>query len=241
MINLFGNSGCKVTLVDDKTIRKQSKNIEYNERLLKQINKQINFNHPFIKTPKVFQTGFENDLLYFDMEYIPGVNLAIYFQQNSLKSCKNIIDLFSFKTENKKDIFELVMKKAKEINIDDDSLEIIKNQSWIVSDGYCHGDLTFENVIINNNEVYLIDFLDSFVDCPLVDESKMLQDAFCYWSFKQNIPKRKLISVCEKFDTKQHYSMLLLHLYRIIPYVKAEKKETILCMIQKVKTKINQF
>ena len=241
MINLQGNSGCKIILIDDCVIRKQSKNVEYNERLLRQIEKQKTYNHPVIKTPKIYHTGIKNDLVYFDMEYISGVNLAIYFQQHSLKCCMDIIDMFSTHSDTNMDISNEIYNKSKQVNIPDEWLNLILDQSWIVKSGYCHGDLTFENIIINNNEVYLIDFLDSFVECPIVDESKLLQDAFCYWSFKTNIPKRKLISVCDKFNTKQHYSMLLLHLYRIIPYVNAKKKENILCMMERVKLKINQF
>ena len=48
--------------------------------------------------------------------------------------------------------------------------------------GYCHGDLTFENIIVNNDTIYLIDFLDSYLDSPLIDLSKILQDLYLNWS-----------------------------------------------------------
>ena len=243
MISFNGHSGCSVKMLSDNIVRKTSSNIEYNIRLQNQMKKQKQFRHPVIKTSDIVDCGYSSDgLFYFDMKYIRGINLSIYFQQNTLDSCIKIIDLFSSFNNNKKiDITDAIIKKVRTMNIDEESMQLIINQKWTVFDGYCHGDLTFENVLINSDGVYLIDFLDSFVECPIIDESKLLQDSFCYWSFKDNIPKRKLITVCDMFNTRQHYCMLLLHLFRIIPYANVAKKENLLCMINQVKTKINQF
>lgn len=243
MILFKGHSGCNIRMISDNVVRKTSPNVEYNIRLENQMKKQSEFFHSHIKTSDIIDFGYnKEELFYFDMTYIRGINLSIYFQQNNLNSCMNIIDLFSsFNTENKIEISDFITKKINSMNVDEESLELITTQNWTVFDGYCHGDLTFENILINSDGVYLIDFLDSFVECPIIDESKLLQDSFCYWSFKDNIPKRKLIAICEKFDTRQHYCMLLLHLLRIIPYVSKEKKVNLLCMMDRVKKKINQF
>jgi serine/threonine protein kinase len=243
MIKLNGHSGCSVLMLSNNIVRKTSANLDYNSRLEKQMIKQKQFYHSVIKTSDILDCGYdENGLFYFDMKYIRGVNLSIYFQQNVLNSCLKIIDLFStFNNKNKIDISDQINQKINTMNVDDESRELIMNQNWIVSGGYCHGDLTFENIIINNDGIYLIDFLDSFVECPIIDESKLLQDSFCYWSFKNIIPERKLLAVSDKFNTRQHYCMLLLHLLRIIPYVNGIKKDTLLCMINRVKLKINQF
>ena len=48
--------------------------------------------------------------------------------------------------------------------------------------GYCHGDLTFENIIVKNKKIYLIDFLDSYINSPLIDISKLQQDLILNWS-----------------------------------------------------------
>ena len=46
--------------------------------------------------------------------------------------------------------------------------------------GTCHGDLTFSNILFNGNNYYLIDFLDSFIESPLLDIVKLRQDtAWC--------------------------------------------------------------
>ena len=39
----------------------------------------------------------------------------------------------------------------------------------------CHGDLTYENMIIKQNNLYFIDFLDGYVDSKLLDISKIFQ------------------------------------------------------------------
>lgn len=53
--------------------------------------------------------------------------------------------------------------------------------------GTCHGDLTFSNILIDNNkmELYLIDFLDSFIESPLLDVVKIRQDSKYLWTLHQ--------------------------------------------------------
>jgi tRNA A-37 threonylcarbamoyl transferase component Bud32 len=246
MINLNGHSGCDISLYDNNVVRKISPTLEYNGRLKSQMERQQSFSHYILKSPQVYNWGYtDNGLFYFDMEYIHGVNLNIYFQREKLHKCMEIIDLItSFQTNVEQiNVRDQVINKIQHIKLDEDTKEILMSNDWVIDAGYGHGDLTFENVIINKNEIYLIDFLDSFINGKIVDESKLLQDAFCYWSFKDqsSIPKRKLLSVSEKFNSKQHYYMLLLHLVRILPYSNTNKKEEILCMIKNVKSQINQF
>jgi tRNA A-37 threonylcarbamoyl transferase component Bud32 len=245
MIKLNGHSGCSITLCDN-VVRKISPTLEYNSRLENQMNKQKNFYHSVLKSPEIYDWGYDKfGKFYFDMEYIHGVNLSIFFQKEKLHDCMAIVDLVtSFQTQTKQvDIKEQVISKIQNIKLDESIKETLKLNNWLTSVGYGHGDLTFENIIVGKNGIYLIDFLDSFIDGPLVDESKLLQDAFCYWSFKDKtcIPKRKLLTVCEKFNSKQHYYMLLLHLVRILPYANINKKNEILWMINNTKLKIDQF
>lgn len=48
--------------------------------------------------------------------------------------------------------------------------------------GVCHGDLTLSNILFRNSTIYLIDFLDSFVETPLMDLVKLRQDTRYGWS-----------------------------------------------------------
>ena len=245
MIHLNGHSGCTVVLLDDKTVRKTSHSPQYDDRLCCQMEKQIRFSNPNIKSPKVLSHGISsNGRFFYDMEYIQGRNLCDVFRTESSFYCKNIIErLLCIHDGNDHTIDISLMLESKIMTLGGEKdLSIIQSCDWKVPAGYCHGDLTFENIIISDNGIYLIDFLDSFVDCPIIDEAKLLQDAFCYWSFRDGyVPKRKLISVCEMFDTKRHYCILLVHLMRILPYASQSTKENVLWMMDSVRTKINQF
>jgi len=51
--------------------------------------------------------------------------------------------------------------------------------------GPCHGDLTMSNILIasDSSAIALIDFLDSFIESPLIDLAKLRQDTrFCWTS-----------------------------------------------------------
>ncbi|MBT0858600.1 phosphotransferase, partial [Campylobacter coli] len=50
--------------------------------------------------------------------------------------------------------------------------------------GYCHGDLTFSNILFQNQNIVLIDFLDNFIETPLQDVVKLRQDTRHKWSLK---------------------------------------------------------
>jgi hypothetical protein len=49
--------------------------------------------------------------------------------------------------------------------------------------GFCHGDLSLSNVLINGEgrEAFLVDFLDTFVDSPIQDIVKVRQDTKYKW------------------------------------------------------------
>ena len=50
---------------------------------------------------------------------------------------------------------------------------------------YCCGDLTLENIMLDDNkQIYLIDFLDSFYDSWMIDVAKLLQDLELHWSYR---------------------------------------------------------
>lgn len=110
--------------------------------------------------------------------------------------------------------------------------------------GICHGDLTFSNILFNGNNYYLIDFLDSFIESPLLDIVKIRQDSAHLWSqlmYTNPYDKLRLKIVCEKIDKeinaygkryqwyKEYYTIYqLLNLLRILQYAKEEKVITYL-------------
>lgn len=200
MMKLIGHSGCDILLLNKNDIyfvRKISKDKNYNSRLEIQFKKQKEFWHSIIQTPKIYDSGYLDDLFYFDMEYVNGVKFNDFIKVNNFNKTKyyfSVITDFIFSNIRDESLsFEnVILNKINTIvntNLIDnkviENLKIISNKK--IPSGYCHGDLTFENIIIANNSIYLIDFLDSFIDSPIIDISKLLQEFDMNWS-NRNYP-----------------------------------------------------
>ena len=109
--------------------------------------------------------------------------------------------------------------------------------------GICHGDLTLSNMIIRNDRIFLIDFLDSFIESPMIDYIKIRQETKFKWSLflEKEIPayrKNKVIQILNYFDEilvkhyennvyiKKWYPFLeKFNLLRILPYVMDKQEE----------------
>ena len=109
--------------------------------------------------------------------------------------------------------------------------------------GVCHGDLTLSNMIVANDKIFLIDFLDSFIESPVIDYVKIRQETKFKWSLflEKDMPlyqKNKIIQILNYFDEfivkhyendvciKNWYPFLeKFNLLRILPYVKDKGEE----------------
>lgn len=105
----------------------------------------------------------------------------------------------------------------------------------ITESGMIHGDLTFSNIIMQGNECYLIDFLDSFIETPLQDIVKLRQDTYFNWStlmYKKPKDDTRIKMIMAYYDKciadefsqykwYKYYNMLqTINILRIVPYVK---------------------
>ena len=113
---------------------------------------------------------------------------------------------------------------------------IIGHEKMCLPMGICHGDLTFSNILFNGNNYYLIDFLDSFIESPLLDIVKIRQDSAYLWSqmmYIHDFDDIRLKLICEKIDKSindhflcykwyQRYykSFQLMNFLRILQYAK---------------------
>lgn len=251
--DLGGHSGCKILLFEmdnnDIFVRKISSTLDYNKRLIVQADKQINFKSKKIKTPKVLNTGYSKEgLYYFDMEYIQGITLAEYMKSIEIgkvrglveKIVEDILDSKSDSNEVDEDkfvnkIISLSDKLSNQNNyIVNQALELLKSHSWKrFTRSSCHGDLTLENIIVKDNQLYFIDFLDSFYDCWIMDICTLMQDVQTMWSYRMQddvdintllrlIVFRDILTDMVKSqigeDIIEIYYALLLKLIRIYPY-----------------------
>lgn len=237
---LSGHSGCGVFLCEEnnkKYVRKISSSVQYNERLKSQMNKQAAFQDCVLKTPKIYKSGNKSGLFFFDMEFIGGDPfhnfVALNAIDNTAPQLKKILLFLKNIATSEADITSNVQEKIKNLK-EQLPLEMFKyceyclNYDWSnIPISNNHGDLTFENILIYRNEIYLIDFLDSFVETKYIDYSKLLQDVLLMWSWRYNkrapfikniyIYDRVMQNLTER-EAEITKRFLILNLLRIIPY-----------------------
>ena len=258
IINLGGHSGCKILLCEKENnelfVRKISSDSDYNKRLKIQAKKQVEYSNPNIRVPKVLNSGINEDgLFFFDMEYIQGITMSEYIKTIEIGKvrsiCENIVTNIVSIDSNETEVTECVFKnkikslkrklQSKNNSVIDEAIGLLNKHSWKrFNKTQCHGDLTLENIIIKDNQLYLIDFLDSFYDSWIMDISTIMQDVQTMWSYRHekeidiNTKLRLLVfrdilmdtvrSVSPK-DYIEVYYALLLKLIRIFPYTKDEE------------------
>ena len=140
----------------------------------------------------------------FSMEYVPSMPLGKYFQTASVSELANCCDKIV-------DFIKDQIAKSKisndPLSHDSDFLEKIRNMQSSLTEsshkivhraagilelwsssfpqliGPNHGDFSFENILINprSNEVWLVDFLDSPIETPLLDIGRILIDSEHGW------------------------------------------------------------
>lgn len=121
--------------------------------------------------------------------------------------------------------------------------------------GVCHGDLTLSNILFNGNNYFLIDFLDSFIESPLLDMVKIRQDTAHRWSplmYEGSYDKTRFNIIADKIDSEldnlfqkydwyvKYYDMFqLMNLLRVLQYGHEEVVVVYLCEeISKILDKI---
>ncbi len=261
--NLGGHSGCLIYLIepDDGAVfvRKTSKDRAYNERMRIQCEKQAAFKGEPVRTPKVLNSGYNEDgLFFFDMEYIQGITLAEYIKTMEIGKVKGLVEslvaslvpkehLESSIEEQQTAAQSIFEKKLSSLRntlanrnnpVIDRSLDLLEAHDWSkLTPSQCHGDMTLENIIVKNDQIYFIDFLDSFYDSWFLDIGTLLQDVQVMWSyrFQKNVSMNTvlrlivfrdlLLDEIKKVNSAyvlEIYYSLLQKLIRIYPYTKDE-------------------
>lgn len=258
--NLGGHSGCQIFMIEEDDgnvlVRKISKDQEYNDRLRIQSEKQAAFASANIKAPQVYAQGYtEEGLFYFDMEYIQGITLAEYIKTMEIGKIRGLVDslvsslvpqerrLMSQEEETAvSTIFSKKITSLKNTLTDhhnpviDQALEMLMAHDWrSLVPVSCHGDMTLENIIVKNDRLYFIDFLDSFYDSWFLDIGTLLQDIQVMWSYRFQkdvsmntvlrliVFRDLLLDEIRKIDSDyvlEVYYSLLQKLIRIFPYTK---------------------
>lgn len=247
-------------------IYKSTDNLHYLDRLLLQAKKQqdaeqLELQH--IRVPKIINVYKDNHSVIIKMEYVYSKNFIGYFEYAGFEQISYFIkalNLFlKYEIKNSpiltvsgdvvKRKFDDVFQKTinnKALNNDREILELLNKSAihfanikdMLLPIGKCHGDLTFSNILFNGNNYYLIDFLDSFIESPLLDIVKIRQDSAFLWSklmFEGNYDEIRLKIVADKIDQEivhfasqyewfRYYPLFqLMNFLRILQYAHEEK------------------
>jgi hypothetical protein len=248
--NIKGHSGCKIEVKNNRVVKAASDR-KYSERLILQHDKQLKFKNECISTPTIYDKGTDdNSCFWFEMEMIPFKTFdnfmlmsdkkmldivakkVVYFIKNNISGIKKVNrNVLINKYEETKD--KIFIKHGIDFNYLNsffyDLGEIIE-----IPDGYCHGDLTFSNMLFDNSEIVAIDFLDTFLDTPLQDIVKIRQDSKYFWSLnlvnklQDSIKVKQSLNYIDKkikeefsnydFYKKYYKYFQVLNLLRILPY-----------------------
>ena len=223
--------------------------------------------------PEIYKKEKVNNRIIFHMEYVKNsINMIDFLSKdNNIKVdwlCNNIItiiDSYIKRCQIKKININILKEKIASVtqNIKNNVvckpkmeeiekyLKYLKTNVQTITNVYvpiniCHGDMTFSNLLIDTNKMklYLIDFLDSFIETPLFDIIKIRQDTCFNWTINMcdfDFDKNKVLLtfkfIDDKIDkyfckynwyTKMYKYFQILNILRIIQYCKHSKIRDIL-------------
>ena len=246
-----GLSGCKLELING-LLRKHSASDHYNSRLISQAEKQIVFSkriYKNIETPKVHDIKVS----YFDMDYVSGQNFEEFFSIASVNDVEFVVStLFDYfdtliSTARNVDVSNKILKKIeslKEKTSYPKYIEFLRkyveDNQIIVPHTFCHGDLTFANIIFHKNRLFFIDFLDCYVDTFLSDLVKLKQDLHHLWAVhNQDVYSNRIHQIYqyiwdklevryESFMNESFHILDVMNTLRIEPYLTSDDQRVIL-------------
>ena len=215
----------------DLFVYKSTHDVKYIPRLINQAKKQeqaASYEYQHIRVPQIFDVHSSDSMAFIKMEYVYSKNFIEYFEHAGFEQIKYLIKALEYFIEKEiaasqmtvipqrvfTDKFFDVKKKTlgnSALNGDTEVTHILNESESIFSTidsmclpvGRCHGDLTFSNILFNGNNYYLIDFLDSFIESPMLDIVKLRQDTAYRWSqrmYIKSFDSVRLRIVSEKID-----------------------------------------
>lgn len=252
----YSRSGCDIKLINKEDgiyIKKISSSTSYNSRFSLQLTKQKNFIPVFnFNAPKITNIilNQNSNLIEGEMEYIHGkifltmleeysTNYINFISESLIKYFDYIINSSITYIHPGKDIHNKLLNILEHKALIDFKIRLLSIFSSLPNEciplGYCHGDFTLANMLFTSNKIYLLDFLDSYLESPIIDMVKIRQDTKHLWSLlllqNADIVNRGTI-ILNKLDKllvdyfskhqwyiKWEYYFELINLLRILPYL----------------------
>ena len=221
-------------------------------RFLKNIEKQKAFSNPHISSIPITHQGLRAGKNYIEMPYIRSPNSIVWMSSASMEEITRVIEtlkcyfahILNTSQQSKFDYeswrSKIASTKTKVTN--PEILEILDHlvQYQFTQDFYYgdyHGDFTFSNLFILEDEILTFDFLDTYLHSPLNDLVKLRQDTKHLYSLSlmnsHSLDRNKVIMILHHIDqeiekiiladeslTEYYGPLQLLNLIRILPYSK---------------------
>jgi len=191
-------------------VEKSAIDVRYSERLKQQIQKQkcsrAENALPFIRIPEVLHEDENSSHYRAEMEYVYFHNSLTFFGSASMPAIDAVasmvfayIDAEIASSVSTQVPAQLLLEKLQSIRANLLTRPFYRRYEplldWLGGElsstpyielpvGRCHGDLTFSNIMIASDasSLALIDFLDSFLDSPIIDLAKLRQDMLFQWT-----------------------------------------------------------
>ncbi len=276
-IEIEGHSGCSIKVLEqhrELLVEKSTVKASYFARLRKQAEKQqLFYDSRFEKvlTPEILGIAENDASCTITMRYIHSQNFVEFFDHAGFEKIeqftKQILQYLDW------EISASEVQKLPDTVMADKFIDVKKNilhsfpnneridslirksekifeqsKDLVLPLGQCHGDLTLSNILFNHNRIFLIDFLDSFVESPIIDMVKLRQDTAFGWSYllygSSYDPVRHQITIgwidrvlenhFSQYEWyKQYYTRFqLMNFLRILQY--ANKAEILSYLIEKI-------
>tara|TARA_R100001443_G_scaffold116123_2_gene135703 strand:+ start:502 stop:1347 length:846 start_codon:yes stop_codon:yes gene_type:complete len=264
-----GISGCDVVLSEDGIVTKTTNSKSYEKRIKLQGKKQLLFSNFILKnisTPNVIEVGKN----FIKMEYIKAKSFDDFLISANKKDVSfiadSLCDYISFLKDRSrfynagaskliKDKIKSLRNKTKHKSIIDYLLKKVETMNAEeIPYSFCHGDLTFSNILFHENRLYFIDFLDTFINSYLLDLTKLKQDLYYNWSGKVNSTDNIRMTQSKRYIWKRIYEQYkdiidsewfiffdILNILRIEPYLKNEHQRDVFEEILKGTTYYENF
>jgi len=255
------NSGASLSYFYRNNKKFVRKKMHDNDRSVRSLNMQREFESTeYISAVKIINMLKKHNQISCDMEFIDGYVSEDYAINMTFKNVDIFCDILRAYFENKvhnsvpKPLKnEVIKSKVNEIesncnNINKNTKKLfisakkkifksLRNTSLIYPQSSYHGDFTLSNLIFNKKDkhLYLIDFLDTYLDSYLIDYAKLLQDLEYCWSCRYSTQHVRLkgkilgerilknIQFKDLRNYKQTFKIIsLLNTLRILPYANDE-------------------
>jgi len=185
--------------------------------------------HLGLPVPKIL----ENAGKYYDMEYIPNLDMITYLSTNQVSNlCEFITKTIDRFAENsiEADFSSVYFDKLEHFSFGAYNLpltadELIAKLPKFLPMSEYHGDFTLQNILYSTNtkSFVLIDPLTTEYSSFVFDIAKIRQDLTCKWFIRNNnyYFDSKLKIIYEALSKFTHYDndyLLILMLIRVLPY-----------------------